>query len=531
MDPRSLDAEIAIGLNSTIDELRKTAQFIDALRGATLEQSNMRQEDIDRLRAAEPDPRLDITDKHFCKALGAFLSVTNASQTTYNTFRSSMLACYPDDPFLSYGQVKRRVEQLSGVVPIFYDMCPDTCIGFTGPFIDHERCPTCGKERYRSGTREPHRQFCTIPLGPVIQALYGSLETADRMHYRERATAEILGYAQAHGGKLREYSDTTCGRDYLQAVGSGKIQDNDVIIQLSLDGAQLYHDKESDCWIFLYIIHNLAPELRYKKRLVIPAGFIPGPEKMKDGDSFLFPVLYHISALQNEGLRIWDASTQTHISRSMPFVFVTADGPAMAMVSGMVGHSGKFGCRLYCGLPGRRRERDGHYYPVMLRPGAYNVVGCDHDDVAFSDLKRYQHDLSSRYCSNIWRLLESVNPTQFKDRRLDTGLCKQTILSGLRSSLGIPNIFPLDIMHLINLNDPDLLLGLWRGTIKVYPPDNIELWDWRVLVGNIWPHTSVKTPRTSGSPGLYKWSQKWDHRTGGRENTYLGLADHDIYIT
>ncbi len=41
-------------------------------------------------------------------------------------------------------------------------------------------------------------------------------------------------------------------------------------------------------------------------------------------------------------------------------------------------------------------------------------------------------------------------------------------------------------MHLINLNDPDLLLGLWRGTIKVYPPDNLELWTWRVLVGNVW---------------------------------------------
>ena len=150
MDPRLLDAEIAIRLNSTINELRKTAQFIDALRGATLEQSNMQQEDIDHLHTAEPDPRLNITDKHFCKALSAFLSVTNTSQKTYNMFSScsSMLACYPDDPFLLYSQVKWCVKQLSGVVPIFYDMCPDTCIGFTGPFIDHECCPTCGKEHY-----------------------------------------------------------------------------------------------------------------------------------------------------------------------------------------------------------------------------------------------------------------------------------------------------------------------------------------------------------------------------------------------
>ena len=446
----------------------------------------MRQEDIDRLRAAHPDPCFDVTDKHFIKALRIFLSTTNTSQATYDGTRSAILNCYPDDPFLSFGQMRRRVEQLSGVVPIFYDMCPDTCVGYTGPFRDCDRCPICGQDRYRAGTRDPRRQFITIPLGPVIQALYGSPETADKMHYRERATAEILEYARTHDGNINEYNDTTCGRDYLKAVETGKIKDHDVLVQLSLDGAQLYSDKESDCWIFVYIIHNLPPDLRYKKRLVIPAGFVPGPEKMKDGDSFLFPVLYHISALQTEGLRIWDSSAQMHIPRSTPFIFVTADGPAMAMISGMVGHSGKFGCHLYCGLPGHRRERDGHYYPVMLKPDAYTITGCDHDDVTFSDLKRFQHDISARYHNNIRRLLEAVNLTQFKDRRLDTGLCKQTLLSGLRNCLEIPNIFPLDIMHLINLNDPDLLLGLWRGTIKVYPPDNMELWNWRVLVGDIW---------------------------------------------
>ena len=40
-------------------------------------------------------------------------------------------------------------------------------------------------------------------------------------------------------------------------------------------------------------------------------------------------------------------------------------------------------------------------------------------------------------------------------------------------------------MHLINLNDPDLLLGLWRGMIKAYPSNNLELWGWCVLVGKV----------------------------------------------
>lgn len=30
-----------------------------------------------------------------------------------------------------------------------------------------------------------------------------------------------------------------------------------------------------------------------------------------------------------------------------------------------------------------------HYYPVMLKPDAYNVAGYDHDNVLLSDLRWY----------------------------------------------------------------------------------------------------------------------------------------------
>jgi len=38
----------------------------------------------------------------------------------------------------------------------------------------------------------------------------------------------------------------------------------------------------------------------------VPGGIIPGPGKPKNLDSFLFPGLAHVSALQKEGLHIWD---------------------------------------------------------------------------------------------------------------------------------------------------------------------------------------------------------------------------------
>ena len=44
-----------------------------------------------------------------------------------------------------------------------------------------------------------------------------------------------------------EYNDIMYSHNYLNAVKSGKIKDYDIIMQLSFDSTQLYHDKDSDC--------------------------------------------------------------------------------------------------------------------------------------------------------------------------------------------------------------------------------------------------------------------------------------------
>ena len=59
-------------------------------------------------------------------------------------------------------------------------------------------------------------------------------------------------------------------------------------------------------------------------------------------------------------------------------------------------------------------------------------------------------------------------------------------------------------MHLINLNDLNLLLELWCGTIKVYPPDNLQLWTWCILVGNMWcAHRKTIAMATSFIPSCF----------------------------
>ncbi len=100
---------------------------------------------------------------------------------------------------------------------------------------------------------------------------------------------------------LDEYEDMFHGSAYLEAVYSGAIKDNDMVLMLSIDGAQLYQSKQSDCWIYIWIILDLAPSLRYKKRHIFPGGFFPGPNKPSNIESFLYPGFHHASALMKEG--------------------------------------------------------------------------------------------------------------------------------------------------------------------------------------------------------------------------------------
>jgi Transposase family tnp2 len=183
-----------------------------------------------------------------------------------------------------------------------------------------------------------------IPISPVLQAFYASPQIAAEMHYLEKRLTEILEYLRTHDGQMEFYDDTTCSYDLLQAWASGRFTKDDIALQLSIDSAQLFRDKASDCWIFIWIIHNFRPGLCYTKSFVIPGSFVPGPNKPREVDSYLYPSLHHLAAIQHKGLTIFDASTM-EIRRTIPVITIaSADSPGAASMSGFVRHSGKQRC-------------------------------------------------------------------------------------------------------------------------------------------------------------------------------------------
>ena len=203
---------------------------------------------------------------------------------------------------------------MTGVVSVLDDMCINSCTAFTGPLSDLDTCPYCSERRFevRSGKSYPRKQACTIPLGPQIQALRRSPEGAAELGYRDRKTAEVLrAYNEAENADNLVYDDIFSGNDVQTLCDRLSLTVDDITVSFSLDGAQLYVSKKSDTWIAIWIIDDYDPTTRYKKRRVLPALIVPGPNKPKNIDSFLFRSFYHVSALQREnngaGLRVWDA--------------------------------------------------------------------------------------------------------------------------------------------------------------------------------------------------------------------------------
>ncbi|KAG0699211.1 hypothetical protein DFH29DRAFT_1015572 [Suillus ampliporus] len=145
----------------------------------------------------------------------------------------------------------------------------------------------------------------------------------------------------------------------------------------------------------------------------------------------------------------------------------------------MVGHSGKNGCRVYCGVRGRRKTGGSHYYPALLKPADRCVHGSDHPDLNVFYLPL---GASDGYAENLEKVVKAPNTRQWEKRRTETGITKPPLILGLSPSrsLGVPYCMTPDIMHLAG-NLSDLLLSLWRATIDCAPADDVDTWDWAIL--------------------------------------------------
>ena len=198
---------------------------------------------------------------------------------------------------------------LSGVITWEHHMCVNTCVGFTSPFANLNQCPKCGEPQYKEkdleesdGERKvPQQVFTIFPVSPQIQAHWKHSQTAKDMFYWWEKTKEL------HNGYYGLYDNILCGESYQKLIDNGLVGKYDTVLILLMDSMQLYQSKQSDCWIYIWILIDLRPDKCYKIQNVLLGSIILGPEPPDNLKSFLFPGLAHVAMLQCKGLPIWDA--------------------------------------------------------------------------------------------------------------------------------------------------------------------------------------------------------------------------------
>lgn len=174
-----------------LEDLHLRLEFIKQICNASLEDKGMQMDEENLKHFQDPlDHKLALDDTpDICLSLKLFLANINSPVEVYNANRAAILQHHPNDDIFTHDSVKRFVKHLTGVVPLIHDMCIDTCVVYTGPYHDLEKCSQCDEPQYdptifeTSGGKKKvtRHQFHTMPMGPQLQALYHSKESAEQM--------------------------------------------------------------------------------------------------------------------------------------------------------------------------------------------------------------------------------------------------------------------------------------------------------------------------------------------------------------
>lgn len=354
----------------------------------------------------------------------------------------------------SLQKLRTRVTFLSGVKPVVYDCCKNSCVCFTGAFEKLEKCPHCDEARYKPGGG-PQNTFSYIPLIPRLVNLFLDEDTVNTMNYRSSyehqpgTTADV--FDSEHYRHLLRTRVTIEGEELPHRFFS---QPTDIALGLSTDGFGPFKRRKQSCWPLLLFNYNLPPDVRFRLANVICLGVIPGPKQPKDTDSFLLPFVEECLQLE-KGVPAFDKRSMQRFMLHVYLLLVFGDMPAIAKLMRMKGHNGYRPCRA-CEIvgisdPGSTNKT---YYTPLHRSGtgSYDPL----------HLPLRTHDQFMRQACEV----ASASTGAEEGRRgTHCGIAGVPMLSKL-SSISFPTSFPHDFMHLMFENVVKSLVTIWTEDYK-----------------------------------------------------------------
>ena len=252
---------------------------------------------------------------------------------------------------LSLYKVRKLAIELTGLSSQLVDMCPKSCMAFTGEFKDELFCTyirdkrrgvPCGQPRFDKNG-QPRAQMIYSPIAPVIQSFYSNREMAEAMRYRHVHLQKALESLESESPIT--HSDFSNSLNHINQFESGLFQnETDTAITISGDGAQLTMKKQSDVWVLVVTILNLPPDMRSKAANIIIPLVIPGPCSPGNVESFVY-VLYEELARLSVGIWTKDALSGKYFLLKVYLCGVLGDMLGSAKLSKMAGHMATYGCR------------------------------------------------------------------------------------------------------------------------------------------------------------------------------------------
>ena len=178
-------------------------------------------------------------------------SLYNFTESAYDdiikTFTSNNISLY---------KVKKYLKDITGLVPVFYDMCENSCICYTGLYEFCQSCLICNSARLDTKGKAKK----VMP--------YLSIKDRLKIQFNDKKRAKELLYHHEYISNKEDddLDDIFDGQIYKELVDKNLFNDKrDVVLTASCDEYQIFKQKTDDCWLFLLINNNLHPSLRVKK--------------------------------------------------------------------------------------------------------------------------------------------------------------------------------------------------------------------------------------------------------------------------
>ncbi len=192
---------------------------------------------------------------------------------------------------VSLYKVKKYLKEITGLAPVFYDICENSCICYTGQYEFYQNCPKCDSIRLDTNGKAKR----VMPYLSIIDRL--------KIQFNNENRAEELLYCHKYitNKDNNDLDNIFDGEIYKELVNDGLFNDKkDIAFIASCDEYQIFKQKTDDCWPFLMINNNLDPSLRVKKENLLIPFLIPGSNQPKDINTFLWPFINEMKELERK---------------------------------------------------------------------------------------------------------------------------------------------------------------------------------------------------------------------------------------